>query len=257
MNEKEKRWDIFRILGMIVVSAFPVLVMVLAFSELRRGAIPTGQNLPFTVVIPVLTMLGGFFTIRSRRSGSVKWILCILILAVFWAAMMFFMISHEYDLIQSSTGEEAMENYRRAAAIHEVFPEPEELGQPETVEYHYFEGHGSIFTWGSKTLICGYSAEDYQEQLSWLEDYYVFQEEPVTSHGYTLAPEATVGEYEFRLLSFGEESYQLDYPQCLFFVGTNADAGEIVFLYYGDQDLDYIESLEKHILGYCGWSHIR
>lgn len=125
------------------------------------------------------------------------------------------------------------------------------------MEYYYYEGNGSIFTWTSDVLICGYSDKTYQEHLSWLEDHYVIQQEQVSAHEYILEPRVSVDGYDFRMLSFEETEYQLDYPKYMVFIATNDETQEIVWLYYEDPDIDYIRSLEEHILNDCGWKHIR
>ena len=136
-------------------------------------------------------------------------------------------------------------------------PDVGDMGTPENVEYDYFYAQGSIFSWSSEVLICEYSPQDYQEQVSRLEEQFVFQQEQVSAHEYSLEPEVSVQGYNFRLLSFEDKTYRLDYPKYMVFVGTNDETCEIVWMYCEDPDLDYIVSLEEHILIECGWKYIR
>ena len=46
-------------------------------------------------------------------------------------------------------------------------------------------------------------------------------------------------------------------PKRLGFVATNDATGEIVYLSFWNDDVDYIKNLPEFILENCGWRHIR
>ena len=61
--------------------------------------------------------------------------------------------------------------------------------------------------------------------------------------------------YSFRMLSTDE--YDMNYPKDVALIATNDETKEIVYLSFHDQDIDYIDSMDKFILDDCGWKHIR
>lgn len=43
----------------------------------------------------------------------------------------------------------------------------------------------------------------------------------------------------------------------MYLIATNDATREIVYLFFFDDDLDYIEDLDEFIRNDCGWKHIR
>lgn len=85
----------------------------------------------------------------------------------------------------------------------------------------------------------------------------MFQDEPLSAHGYEVAPTISMDGYEFRFLSYDELEGYYYYPHSILLIGTNDKTKEIVYLFYSDDDLDYIESMEEHFLNDFGWKYMR
>ena len=57
--------------------------------------------------------------------------------------------------------------------------------------------------------------------------------------------------FDFRCIEGGS------YPHAMLFIGTSDAAREIAYLYFHDQDLDYIsDGMEDFIRGETGWNEV-
>ena len=108
-----------------------------------------------------------------------------------------------------------------------------------------------IFTSDADYLICEYSGSEYQKQVETINETYSFQREKLSASGRSIEPVAEIDGYTFRLLE------DIAYPKRLFFIATNDETHEIIYLYFCDDDLDYITSLTDFILDDCGFKHIQ
>ena len=108
-----------------------------------------------------------------------------------------------------------------------------------------FRQHESMFPHDGVMLLLRYDAAGFEEQRRSVEEKYRFYTEP---NEYLRDTAASVNGYDIRLAD-------IDIPedwcvhQCLF-IGINEDAKCIVYAYYYDSELDYIEDLDEIVSEY-------
>ena len=154
--------------------------------------------------------------------------------------------------------EEVADNYADIDTRYPGMPSLDEVGTPEELTYvDYFSQQMVFFDVDVKALKCTYEASEYAEEKASLEDRFSFQVEPVSADEYTVEPTVLMDGYTFRMLPVGEYDDTFFYPKRMMFIATNDATNEIIYLYYVDADLDYIEDLSDFILYDCGWRHIR
>ena len=234
MNRKEQIAKP-RLIAYFLFCLLPLTVILFGIFLLMKDTL---FNVTFAIgflFLPLITAVVLFFLIFSMVKRWKKIILSIFLLVVF--VVSFFAITVLGKM-------EMLSRYENEVAVwHEKLPERTEIGEPEKIEYYdYFSSVVGIFTCDTDTLICQYDAEQYAAQKALLEEKYVFQTEEGT---------AEVGKYIFRIVE-GEH-----YPKEILFVATNEHTREIVYMFFYDDDLDDIESLQDFLYDDCGWKYIR
>ena len=135
-----------------------------------------------------------------------------------------------------------------------VLPALDELGNPLAVTCQCQQTSQAFFIWTAYTLTASYGEEDYQTQKEYFQNKYNFETTLPRFAEETVAkePNFSLDGFEFSVLDF--EKYSLDYPKKMVFVGFCDRTKEIVFVYFLDTDLDYIEgSFAEFLKDDCGW----
>ncbi len=108
-----------------------------------------------------------------------------------------------------------------------------------------YRQHESIFPHDGVMLLLRYDAAGFEEQRRSVEEKYRFYTEP---NEYLRDTTASVNGYDIRMAD-------MDFPtdwcvhQCLF-IGINEDAKCIMYAYYYDSELDYIDDLDEIVSEY-------
>ena len=247
-------------LGLFAAALFPALWLLWGLLIwLLVGGILTGSFVLVYLIFPAAAIIILRRIIRSRRRTLVRWIACVLTLAltVFLAAVLMFW--GHFSIYDRCKGPSALEQYESDIGNHPHMPETDALGEPERIEYHYFYNQiATFFDSECFTLICTYAPEDYAAMTAELDTRYTFHTEPLWAGDEPdIPPLYTLEGYEFRFLEMGTDTYGLRFPHYMVLVGTNDETREVVWSYYSDPDLDYISDPEAFLLKDCGWKYIR
>lgn len=244
-----------RIAALVMAGILPLMLLVLGVLMLMGDSVITGSFVITFMVLPVIAYTGCYFVIRARWHPAVRGIGCIAILVAMVFLFIFMMGSGHFSIFYSEAGEEAIAQYEKDTRDISRMPDIAALGETEEIRYHYFfDQWGVFFDSNCYMLFCRYTEEEYARQTDRIGAEYVFQTEPLTAHGYAVDPTVTMDGYEFRFLSFND--YKLVYPKYMMLIATNEENHEVVYLWYEDDDLDYIESIEEHFLESFGWKYI-
>lgn len=253
---KKQFW---RTLALCAVVILPVLPILLGIALLCNNLILHPLNVVTYFLLPVLAFGICFLMIRSHLKLWLKWLVCILTLFLFVQATIYLLILGPYIEREYWTGDNALAQFQEAVTYFDtvcyVIPD---IGQPMDMEYqYYYKLFGVFFDTETYTLICHYTEPDYLAQKEYLEETCRFHTEPLSEPERTLPAEYETDGYTFRFLSFDEEEYRLEYPKYMTILGFNDETHEIVYLYFDDDDLDYISSWDHFLTSDCGWNHIR
>lgn len=196
------------------------------------------------ILLPVAVMVGLFFLIFSMVKKWKKIALSIFVPFVFVVSLFNITAFGKMEMLSHYENDEVADyQYAEALVRYKQMPELSEIGTPEKIEYYqYYSNVAVFFDCCTDTLICRYDANTYEAQKALLEEKYVFQAEDEI---------VKVGKYAFRALN------RENYPKEMFFVATNDQTNEIVYMTFYDDDLDYIVSLKSFIYDDCGWKYIR
>lgn len=248
--DNKKRFDIYHVLSLVLLSVLPVIAIVNGVGFVIDGMVLNTISLFTYFALPVIAVLLFFIILLKAKKIWIKVALCATVLVV--SLFSFFMLNafQTYEIINCYENEELQEQY--AENCDSFMPELSELSKPEKIEYYRYEGNQFVFEWESRILICKYSEGEYLQQKASLDEKYVFMLDDRTNHQELVT---NIDGYSFRVLSSGE--YEIDYPKEVVLIATNDKTKEIVYLNSCDQDLDYIDSMDEHILDECGWEHIR
>lgn len=248
--DNKKRFDIYHILSLVLLSVLPVIAIVKGVGFVINGMVLNTISLFTYFALPIIAVLLFFIILLKAKKIWVKVALCATVLVV--SLFSFFVLNafQTYEIINCYENEELQEKY--AESDNSFMPELSEISKSEELQYYHYEGSEFVFSWESKTLICKYSADEYLQQKASLDEKYVFMLDDRTNHQELVT---NIDGYSFRVLSSGE--YEIDYPKEVVLIATNDKTKEIVYLNSCDQDLDYIDSLDEFILDDCGWEHIR
>lgn len=241
----------------VLTGILPLLLMALGILLLFCGMLVNVCFAVTFVILPLIMAAGSVLVILSPKRKWKKVILCAVVLAVGLLAVYLLMSYGYFEIMASHEGEEAARYYEEDTSVFYPMPSLSEIGTPASLEFHdYYSQAWIFFTCDTDILIAAYSPEDYALQKARLEETYSFRDLPMTSCGYSCEPACQLDGYSFRVVALDEEQ-GFFYPKCMMLVATNDDAGEIVYLCFYDDDLDYIESLEVFLKEDCGWEHIR
>jgi len=247
-----------RIVAYVISCVIPLLAIGFGVFLLFNDTIFNTSFLIVMIIFPIITAVLLFFAIFTKMRISVKIIVAIFILLVFVVMFLFGFVIGHFEVLSRYEGSEAIEYYA-SASQQSLLPSFDEVGQPHKIEYfEYYTSEFVIFTNDVHTLICQYTAAEYETQKALLEDTYIFQTAPMTAHEYSCNPTAKIGDYQFRTLAIdGTYGNAIDYPKYMYFVALNDKTYEIVYLSAYDDDLDFIQSLDRFIKVDCGWNRIR
>ena len=127
-----------------------------------------------------------------------------------------------------------------------------ELKPYEDMRFHYQVRRVAVFQSHAYIVIVRYTDADYparREQV--LTDYALWDAESWELETYQMEPEFSMDGFDFRCIEGGS------YPHAMLFIGTSDAAREIAYLYFHDQDLDYIsDGMEDFIRGETGWNEV-
>ena len=123
----------------------------------------------------------------------------------------------------------------------EFLPKIEDLPKYEDIFHQYVETQVLFFMTESRCLVVKYDEETYQKEKSKLGDKYVFLDRKIGTDGnYTMPqPRFSIGSYDFRVVKT-YNGIKSEFPKYFGMIGTSDDEKRIAYLYYYDQDLDYI-----------------
>ncbi len=247
-----------RIVAYVISCVIPLLAIGFGVFLLFNDTIFNTSFLIVMIIFPIIASVLLFFTVFSKIRMSVKIIVAIFILLVFAVAFLFgFGIGH-FEELSRYEGAEAIEHYT-SASQRSLLPSLDQVGQPHKIEYfEYYTSGFIIFTNDVHTLICQYTAAEYETQKALLEERYIFQSTPMTAYEYSCNPTAKIGDYQLRTLAIdGTYGNAIYYPKYMYFVALNDKTQEIMYISTKDDDLDYLVSLEGFLEVDCGWKHIR
>ena len=262
-NDK-KRFSRWAVLTLIWIG--PSLFLWLWWTPIR-GVLLNYVTFPFFVLIPGLCVSRLILLFRSCRSvGGKIW------RAILWTLIvgisLFFAVWSPFK-IHRTAQRDAIQSFEAGAAklLGDYRFELPELGEPETVTYHYCLTRAAVWQSTSHALLCRYSPEDYPAEKAALEERVQFRTEPLASDDPIFHPDAErlepyvrIGNDEFRFLYPRNDQtdgfYGAFYKNCVLVV-TNDATREIGYLVFYDYDLDLAEDLTEFLNEYCGWSAIR
>lgn len=244
----------------VISSIVPILCILFSIFALLGNMVLTKSFAIVFFINPCLILFLNYKLIKSIRLRKIaKIILCILLSSFFIFETLFLMGFVHYVEKNTWKSETAMENYESFAKNSSVLPSLSDLGDYKSVEHHHLYDTALVFfTSDTDYYIFRYDSEEYKQQKDRLKEKYHFQETPIQYEEFICEPQVTLGKYTFQLLSLDEKTYpELYYPESLFFIATNDKTNEIIYMYYDDIDLDYIDSTKQLILEDAGWKYIR
>ena len=255
MNAKQIR----RNLSLIAVGILPFLTVGLGILLLCKGFVFNVLNCFTFFLLPTLVFGICFLMLRSRWRVWLKWLGCMLAIAAFAFFTFYLLILGPYIHRTYRTGEDALIQCQADWESHDsFFYQLTDWGTPTAAEYQFYDKQmGVFFDTYAYTLICKYTDSDYLAQKAYLEETCRFHTEPLSEPESTITAEYETDGYTFRFLSFDDEEYRLEYPKYMTILGFNDETREIVYLYFDDDDLDYITSWDHFLTRDCGWNHIR
>ena len=136
-------------------------------------------------------------------------------------------------------------------------PRLSELEPCEDFRFNYTAIRHGIFQSHAYILIVTYNEADYGQRKTELENEYVYLTDTFWGGGEAEnhSPEFDLDGFGFRAVQKGEED-RSD-VKYMFFVGASDERQEIAYIYYHDQDLDYIDySLGEFLKDETGWNKV-
>ncbi len=168
-----------------------------------------------------------------------------LVLAVLYVGLYFLFLFR--GVTQDRSTDDLTEYERSLDAVYhavDYMPSLDDCGS-YTAAAVSFRQHESLFPHDGVMLLLRYDAAGFEEQRRSVEEKYRFYTEP---NEYLRDTTASVNGYDIRMAD-------MDIPkdwcvhQCLF-IGINEDAKCIMYAYYYDSELDYIDDLDEIVSEY-------
>lgn len=234
----------------------PVLTIGLGTFLICNGTLPTPALCITFFLIPAVVIALFWLLIGSGWKTWVKTLLCVGILLVYIPITGLAILVSPYAESNRYTGAQAIEQYASASIEIPSLPAPDTLGNPQNTVYQYMETSGLVYVSESHSLLCRYTPEDYAAQVESLDANWVFQSIPITYFEYTVQPEFSLDCFHFRFLSTGKSAYGLAFPYHMTLVGTNDNTKEIIWINYGDPDLDSLYDPAEFLIRFCGWNRL-
>ena len=242
-------------------------LLLLPFGAIALGimllAVNTLFNAAFAVTFGVLPLCFILLLWPIWMTGKPKaWLrvlLSVVLSVVFLLSVLFMIAVGKHEMLDCYEGDDMTVPYTEMQKKNSFMPPLSDVGAPEeTAYYDYFSQQMGFFTCDAEILICRYGEDAYQQEKARVETAYTFQTQPMEACGYTCDPTATLDGYTFQILADTEGApWNESYPKIVNLIATNDATHEIVYLYFCDDDLDYIEDMAEFIRNDCGWKHIR
>lgn len=143
--------------------------------------------------------------------------------------------------------------YTQLAEEEDVLPKAEELGRYKDLNFKHFHKNMFIYASDAYILKVKYNNDEYKTEKQRVLNNYLFQSQiPINYDEAEKAAEFKIESFDFKILSIDE--YNLCYPKKLVFVGVSDKTNEIAYVFYNDEELDYIGTgFEEFFKENCGW----
>ncbi|MBQ9914820.1 MAG: hypothetical protein IJO50_01620, partial [Clostridia bacterium] len=143
-----------------------------------------------------------------------------------------------------------IKHYKELTETNTILPKLDELGDYEDIDFKFYRKNMLIFQSDAYTLKVAYDENNYNIQKEKINQEYIFHEEPISDDrsgiSYVKKSAFTIDDFDMRVLS--EEAYKMHFPKNIIFIGTSDEKRMISYVYYFDDDLDYIDtSLEDFL----------
>lgn len=143
-----------------------------------------------------------------------------------------------------------VENYLKSGTpidskAKDIMPDLEDLPEYENIEYKYTEKPMLIFKSHSVALIVSYDDDTFESEKEKLGEQYTFLDKKISS--YADKSKYFIPEYEFSVQSYTfrvidkEGISNTEFPKYFGMIGVSEEKKSIAYLYFYDEDLDYIE----------------
>jgi hypothetical protein len=247
-----------RIVVFFLSLVMPVLAMAYGvFGLIFRVCINRSFFLTF-ILLPLVTVILLALCIFSGIRRRTKAVLSVLLLLFFVVAFLNGVLFGVFARMHHYQNEKVASHYAAVTEENELMPSVDDVGQPTKMEYYDVFTKYFCFFAGADYLICRYDAEEYALKKKQLEENYIFQTETMDSYGYLCEPSEEVDGYYFRVLSTkGEYEPFVDYPWYMTLIGYSDEKQEIIYLSYGNTDIDYHTSLSEFLYEECAWKQVR
>lgn len=248
-----------RVIAFLISALAPLVIAALGLLLYFAGTI---LNIPYIltfILLPLIPLILSALLIFSDWHIVIKLLLEILLIAAVVLGFLFGNTIGGFEMLHHYDGDDLKEKYREATEHREYMPELSKVGTPLDMDYYsYFTQYFVFFTCETDTLICRYNEEEYAEQKALLDEKYEFEEESqrteILDEEYIAEPFAEIDGYCFRILKHGAGSD--NYPKRVMLIATNDSTNEIVYMYFIDDDLDFLMSTLDFINYDCGWRRI-
>lgn len=171
--------------------------------------------------------------------------------------------SDDIAYYQALTGEIEGEDMYPIFAGEFDMPCPFELPALSEVEpcasyrFNYTAKRMSIFQSHAYVLVASYDAEHYRQRVDALEDRYEYLTDAFFGGGTAEDPQPEFELDGFRFRAVQEAGKDRADVKYIFLVGTSDERQEIAYVYYHDQDLDYIDTTMGEFLEEeTGWKTV-
>ena len=123
-------------------------------------------------------------------------------------------------------------------------PAIEDLPKYKDISYKYNHFSIILFKTDAITLVVNYDEETYEKEKEKLAEKYKFLDHKVVSDFdkskyYIPEYEFSINNYDFKV-GDGNDNYEARYPKSFGMIGTSDEKKSIAYLYFYDDDLDYI-----------------
>lgn len=131
----------------------------------------------------------------------------------------------------------------------DFMPAIEDLPKYKDISYRYKHKSIILFESDSMTLVVEYDDETYESEKEKLANKYNFLNEKIPSkydEDLYFIPEYqfSINSYNFKVVE-GNDKSKAEYPKSFGIIGTSDENKSIAYLYFYDQDLDYIGYKEE------------
>ncbi len=254
---KRKIASTARLILFFALSLFPAFVIILGILLLIGDMVFNFSYAIAYVVIPVIAIYLIYRSVFSNKTKAVKIILTLMAFIGFIMAFMFSNFVGSFEMFTCEENEIAMDNYMNLKEKTDALPSAEDLGAYTELEHYEYYNAVLIFQSQADTFTFRYDSNEYQAQKSNIEKKYTFQSETINHRDHSCESYVEIEGYYFRMLDInGKYQKDVEFPKELLFIVLNDNENTVSYVYFEDQDRDYIDSLEDFILSNCGWRYI-